>query len=147
MNIYEISLSEFALRCERMGMNPLDIIYEYLVQTKQETEALDIIPKLAQRKADRIQSQLDYARSWIPLKVDVYKANKNVTRQQAEIIDRLTDYYCLGMDIPEQYLAKVREVVPNMATPKIVFVPMTEWLRDKYNIMFKDMDINKENKE
>lgn len=147
MNICEIRLSEFALYCERMGMIPLDIICEYLVQTKQEVKALDIIPKLAQGQANRIQSQLDYARSWIPLKVDVYKANKNVTRQQAEIIDRLTDYYCLGMDIPEQYLAKVREVVPNMATPKIVFVPMTEWLRDKYNIMFKDMDINKENKE
>lgn len=147
MNIYEIRLSEFALHCERMGMKPLDIICEYLVQTKQEVKALDIIPKLAQSQANRIQSQLDYARSWIPLKVDVYKANKNVTRQQAEIIDRLTDYYCLGMDIPEQYLAKAREVVSNMATPKLIFTPMTEWLRDKYNIMFKDMDINKENKE
>ena len=105
MNIYEISLSEFALRCERMGMYPLDIIYEYLVQTKQEIQGLDMITKLARSKADRIQSQLNYARSWIPVKVDVYKANKNVTRQQAEIIDRLTDYYCLGMDIPEQYLA------------------------------------------
>lgn len=147
MNIKEIRLSEFALHCEGMGMTPLDIIYEYLVQTKQETEALDFIPKLAQRQAHRIQSRLDYARSWIPNKVDVYKANKNVTRQQAEIIDRLTDLYCLGMDIPEQYLAKVREVVPKMAMPKIVFKPMTEWLRDKYNIMFKDMDTNKENKE
>lgn len=147
MNIREISLSEFALHCERMGMTPLDIIYEYLVQTKQETEALEFIPKLAQSKANRIQSKLNYARAWIPNKVDVYKSNKNVTYQQAEIIDRLTDYYCLGMDIPEQYLAKVREVVPNMAMPEHIFVPMTEWLRDKYNIMFKDMDTNKENKE
>ena len=147
MNTYEISLSEFALRCEIMGMKPLDIIYEYLVQTKQETEALDMIPKLAQSKASRIQSQLNYARSWIPNKVNVYKANRNVTHQQAEMIDRLTDLYCLGMDIPEQYLAKVREVVPNMAMPKVVFAPMTEWLRDKYNIVFKDMDTNKENKE
>lgn len=147
MNIKEIRLSEFALHCEIMGMYPLDIIYEYLVQTKQEFEALEFMPKLAQSKANRIQSQLNYARSWIPNKVDVYKSNKNVTRQQAEIIDRLTDYYCLGMDIPEQYLAKVREVVPKMATPKIVFRPMIEWLRDKYNIMFKDMDTNKENKE
>ena len=48
MNIYEISISEFALRCERMGMDPLDIIYEYLVQTKQEIQALDMITKLAQ---------------------------------------------------------------------------------------------------
>ena len=147
MNIREISLSEFALHCERMGMTPLDIICEYLVQTKQEAEALDMIPKLAQRQAHRIQSRLDYARSWIPNKVNVYKANRNVTRQQAEIIDRLTDIYCLGMDIPEQYLAKVKEIIPNMAMPKMIFIPMTEWLRDKYNITFKDMDINKENKE
>lgn len=147
MNIYEISFSEFVLLCERMGMKPLDIIYEYLVQTKQETEALDMIPKLAQSKANRIQIQLDYARSWIPNKVNVYKSNRNVTRQQAEIIDRLTDIYCLGMDIPEQYLAKVREIIPNMEMPKLIFLPMTEWLRDKYNIIFKDMDINKENKE
>lgn len=145
MNIHEISLSEFALRCERMGMYPLDIIYEYLVQTKQEIQALDMIPKLAQMQAHRIQSRLDYAQSWIPNKVNVYKANRNVTRQQAEIIDRLTDLYCLG--IPEQYLAKVREIISNMEMPKLIFVPMTEWLRDKYNIMFKDMDINKENKE
>ena len=147
MNIREISLSEFALHCERMGMTPLDIICEYLVQTKQEAEALDMIPKLAQRQAHRIQSRLDYARSWIPNKVNVYKANRNVTRQQAEIIDRLTDLYCLGMEIPEQYLAKVREIISNMEMPKLIFVPMTEWLRDKYNITFKDMDINKENKE
>lgn len=147
MNIYEISLSEFALHCERMGMKPLDIIYEYLVQTKRETEALDMIPRLAQMQAHRIQSRLDYARSWIPNKVNVYKANRNVTRQQAEIIDRLTDLYCLGMEIPEQYLAKVREIISNMEMPKLIFVPMTEWLRDKYNITFKDMDINKENKE
>lgn len=147
MNIYETSLSEFAFHCERMGMKPLDIIYEYLVQTKQETEALDMIPKLAQMQAHRIQSRLDYARSWIPLKVDVYKANRNITRQQAEIIDRLTDLYCLGMEIPEQYLAKVRETISSMEMPKLIFVPMTEWLRDKYNIMFKDMDTNKENKE
>lgn len=147
MNIYEISFSEFVLLCERMGMKPLDIIYEYLVQTKQETEALDMIPKLAQSKANRIQIQLDYARSWIPNKVNVYKSNRNVTRQQAEIIDRLTDIYCLGMDIPEQYLAKVREIIPNMEMPKLIFIPMTEWLRDKYNILFKGMDTNKENKE
>lgn len=146
MNIYEISLSEFALHCERMGMKPLDIIYEYLVQTKRETEALDMIPRLAQMQAHRIQSRLDYARSWIPNKVNVYKANRNVTRQQAEIIDRLTDLYCLGMEIPEQYLAKVRETISNMEMPKLIFVPMTEWLRDKYNIVFKDMDTNKENK-
>lgn len=138
MNMNETSFSEFVCFWEKFGMAPLEIIAKYLIETNQEAEALTIIPKLAKDKSDKIQRQLDYARSWIPFKVDTYKCNKNVTRPQAKMLETLTDYYCLGMDIPEKYIEEVKEVIPNMETPTVVFIPMVEWLRDKYNIMFKD---------
>lgn len=134
----DMSFSEFVRVHEKFGIAPLEIIANYLIETNQEAEALTIIPKLAKDKSDKIQRQLDYARTWIPIKADIYECNKNVTRPQAKMIETLTNYYCLGMDIPEKYIEKVKEVIPNIETPTVVFVPMVEWLRDKYNIVFKD---------
>ena len=130
--------SEFARWCENMGLSPLQIIYEYLVQTNQEGDALEMIPKLAKRQTEKVQKQLDYARSWIPNKIDIFAGNKGITREQAKTLDLLTDYFCLGMEVPEYYIEKARETVEHMKTPRFVFVPMVEWLRDKYGIEFMD---------
>lgn len=130
--------SEFVRLYEMTGMSPLQIVCEYLVQTNQEEVALELIPKLAKSQTEKVKKQLDYARCWIPNKVDTYACNKGITKEQSKMLDVLTDYYCLGMDIPENFLPKVKETVEQMKTPTLVFVPMVDWLKDKYGIEFMD---------
>lgn len=132
----DVKLSDFARNMEAFGEEPLYIIQEYLKATGQEIEALGMVVALAANKSNKIEAQLNYARSWIPNKIDLARANKNVTPCQAKLLDRLTDIFLLGMDIPSQYLDEVKATIPQMKMPQFIFVPMVEWLRDKYGIQF-----------
>lgn len=132
----EIKLSDYARNMEAFGEDSLYIIQEYIKATGKEIEALDMVVALAVNKSKKVESQLNYARSWIPNKVDLARANKNVTPCQAKLLDRLTDIFLLGMDIPSQYLDEVKATIPQMKIPQFIFVPMVEWLRDKYGIQF-----------
>ena len=134
----EIKLSDYARNLEAFGEDPLYIIQEYIKTTGKEIEALGMVVALAANKSKKVEAQLNYARSWIPNKIDLAKANKNVTPCQAKMLDRLTDIFLLGMDIPPQYLEEVKTTIPQMKMPKFIFVPMVEWLRDKYGIRFME---------
>lgn len=134
----EIKLSDYAREMEAFGEDPLYIIQEYIKTTEKEIEALGMVVALAENKSNKIEAQLNYARSWIPNKVDLARANKNVTPCQAKLLDRLTDIFLLGMDIPSQYLDEVKATIPQMKMPQFIFVPMVEWLRDKYGIKFME---------
>lgn len=135
----KIKLSEFANMYEMTGCDDaITIIREYIIETNREADALGIIPILAKSKLDKIQERLDYARVWIPNKCDLQECNKNITAQQAKMLDRLTDVHCLGLEIPEVYIEEVKKVISNMKRPDIVFAPMVEWLKDKYGICFAE---------
>lgn len=134
----EIKLSDYARNMEAFGEDPLYIIQEYIKATGKEIDALGIIVALAANKSKKVEAQLNYARSWIPNKVDLARANKNVTPCQAKLLDRLTDIFLLGMDIPSQYFDEVKATIPQMKMPQFIFVPMVEWLRDKYGIKFME---------
>ena len=138
----EIKLSDYARAMEAFGEEPLYIIQEYLKETGQEIGALGMVVALAVSKSNKIEAQLNYARSWIPNKIDLVKSNKKITADQAKLLDRLTDIFLLGMDIPPQYLEEVKTTIPQMKMPQFVFVPMVEWLRDKYGIQFIDEEVN-----
>ena len=134
----EIKLSDYAREMEAFGEAPLYIIQKYIKATGKEIEALGMVVALAENKSNKIEAQLNYARSWIPNKIDLARANKNVTPCQAKLLDRLTDIFLLGMDIPSQYLNEVKSTIPQMKMPQFIFVPMVEWLRDKYEIRFME---------
>lgn len=138
----EIKLSDYARDMEAFGEDSLYIIQEYIKATGQEIEALGMVVALAANKSNKIEAQLNYARSWIPNKIDLVKSNKKITIDQAKLLDRLTDIFLLGMDIPSQYLEEVKTTIPQMKMPKFIFVPMVEWLRDKYGIRFMDEEVN-----
>ena len=138
----EIKLSDYARNREAFCEDSLYIIQEYIKATGKEIEALGMVVALAEKKSKKVEAQLNYARSWIPNKVDLARANKNVTPCQAKLLDRLTDIYLLGMDIPSQYLDEVKATIPQMKMPQFIFVPMVEWLRDKYGIRFMDEEVN-----
>lgn len=138
----EIKLSDYARDMEAFGEDSLYIIQEYIKATGQEIEALGMVVALAANKSNKIEAQLNYARSWIPNKIDLVKSNKKITADQAKLLDRLTDIFLLGMDIPSQYLEEVKTTIPQMKMPKFIFVPMVEWLREKYGIRFMDEEVN-----
>lgn len=138
----DVKLSDFARNMEAFGEDPLYIMQEYIKTTGKEIEALGMVVALAVNKSNKIEAQLNYARSWIPNKIDLARANKNVTHCQAKLLDRLTDIFLLGMDIPSQYLDEVKATIPQIKMPKFIFVPMVEWLRDKYGIRFMDEEVN-----
>lgn len=138
----DVKLSEYARAMEAFGEEPLYIIQEYLKATGQEIEALGMVVTLAANKSNKIEAQLNYARSWIPNKIDLVKSNKKITIDQAKLLDRMTDIFLLGMDIPPQYLEEVKTAIPQMKMPQFVFVPMVEWLREKYGIRFMDEEVN-----
>lgn len=135
----EIKLSDYAREMEAFGEDPLYIIQEYIKATGKEIEALGMVVALAANKSKKVETQLNYARSWIPNKVDLARANKKITADQAKLLDRLTDIFLLGVDIPPQYLEEVKTTIPQMKMPQFVFVPMVEWLRDKYGIQFMEV--------
>lgn len=132
----EIKLSDYVKGMEAFGEDPLYIIQEYIKTTGKEIEALGMVVALAVNKSKKVEAQLNYARSWIPNKVDLVKANKNVAPCQAKMLDKLLTIFLLGMDIPSQYLDEVKATIPQMKMPQFIFVPMVEWLRDKYGIWF-----------
>lgn len=132
----EIKLSDYVKGMEAFGEDPLYIIQEYIKATGKEIEALGMVVALATNKSKKVEAQLNYARSWIPNKIDLARANNKVTSCQAKLLDRLTDIFLLGMDIPSQYLEEVKTTIPKMKMPQFIFVPMVEWLRDKYGIQF-----------
>ena len=134
----DVKLFEYARAMEAFGEDPLYIIQEYIKATGKEIDALGMVVTLAANKSKKVEAQLNYARSWIPNKFDLARANKNVTPCQAKLLDRLTDIFLLGMDIPSQYLDEVKATIPQMEMPQFIFVPMVEWLRDKYGIRFME---------
>ena len=138
----DVKLSEYARAMEAFGEDPLYIIQEYIKTMGKEIEALGMVVALAANKSKKVEAQLNYARSWIPNKIDLARANNKETSCQAKLLDRLTNIFLLGMDIPPQYLEEVKTTIPQMKMPQFVFVPMVEWLRDKYGIRFMDKEVN-----
>lgn len=144
--IYDLpKLSEYAKKMENSGyIDPIAIIMQYAIDTNQEYALLDIIVKTAKARAEKAENQLNYARTWLPYEIDVYEGNKGqrgerkVTKEEGELLNKLIRYFILGMEVPEKLLEEAKEVIPNMNVPFYMFLPAIEWLKDKYNIKFKD---------
>ena len=109
----EIKLSDYARDMEAFGEDPLYIIQEYIKATGKEIDALGMVVALAANKSKKV-----------------------VAPCQAKMLDKLLTIFLLGMDIPSQYLDEVKATIPQMKIPQFIFVPMVEWLRDKYGIKF-----------
>lgn len=135
-----VSLSEFAKNLEHMGKSSIEIIELYLILTNQEADALEMIPKLAKSATEKVQTKLDYARSWIPCLVDTSRVNKSVTKEQGDLILKLSFYFCLGMTLPDYVKEQAESIIPNMNTPKLIFIPMVDWLSSEYGITFRDAE-------
>lgn len=115
------------------------IIEEWFVENDFEDVGLAMIPRLSARKLAKVQQKLNFAQSWIPSKVDL-NLNEEFANDKptADMLNAITTYCMLSMELPTSILEWAREHVPTMNTPKIFFLPAAKYLKENYNIEFKD---------
>lgn len=115
----------------------IEIIKKWFIENNLEELGLQMIPELAVSKSTKIQKQLDYAQSWIPIKIDMNTV-EGIDRDIAKRLNEIIMYCILSMDLPEFHLEWAKENIPKINLPKFFFMPTIDYLRDKYGIEFKD---------
>lgn len=115
----------------------IEIIKKWFTGNNLEELGLKMIPEIAASKSEKIQKQLNYAQSWIPIKIDMNTV-EGIDHDTAVCLNKIITYYMLSMDLPEVYLEWAKENIPKMNLPKLFFMPTIGYLKDKYGIEFKD---------
>lgn len=132
------TLKEYIDEQRFTGEDDITIIRRWFCENNREQDGLELIAELSKSKSDKLQQSLNYARMWLPSLPNVYESNKGIDKETANKIQQITTLHLLGYDeLPEPLLTWAKETIPNMKIPNIIFVPMTEWLKDNYNIEFK----------
>ena len=116
-----------------------EIIEKWFVENDFEDLGLSMIARLSAKKIKKLQDKLSFAQSWIPIKIDM-NVNKEFANDKltADMLNRIITYCMLSMPLPDDILAWAKENVPNMNVPKLFFMPAAKYLKEKYNIEFKD---------
>lgn len=116
-----------------------EIIEKWFVENDFEDVGLAMITRLSADKIKKIQDKLSFAQIWIPNKVDItWNGEFANDKLAAEMLDHIITYCMLSLPLPNGVLAWAKENVPNMNVPKLFFMPAAKYLREKYNIEFKD---------
>ena len=108
--------------------NDKEIIVEYFVQNNMEYEGIN--------KAQKVQDELDYIKSWMPNKVDMTKVYS--CKEVGENLNQIITYQICGFELPNDLLEWAKENIPNMELPQLMFRDTIKWLKEKYGIEFKD---------
>ena len=113
------------------------IIEEYFVQNDLEDEAVQMISRLLQRKNEKLQKAIDYARTWAPSLPDASAFCKD--KETAWLLNKIQMFAALGLslDTATELKAKAQEIIPTIEVPKMFFLPVIGYLR-QYGIYFKD---------
>ena len=56
----------------------------------------------------------------------------------ADMLNKITTYCMLSMPLPDDILDWAKENIPNINVPRVFFMPTVKYLKDRYNIEFKD---------
>lgn len=131
------SLKELLEENKLFHYEDIDIIKKWFTENNLKEVGLQMISELAASKSEKIQKQLDYARTWIPVKIDM-KNVEGIDADTAVCLNKIITCYMLSMDLPEVYLEWAKENIPKMNLPKLFFMPAVGYLKDKYGIEFKD---------
>lgn len=124
------SLKELLEENKLFHYEDIEIIKNWFVENNFEDLGLRMIPELAAIKAGKIQKQLDYARTWIPIKIDMNKV-EGVDADTAVCLNKIITCCMLSMDLPEVYLEWAKENIPKMNLPKLFFMPTIYYLKDR----------------
>ena len=133
------SLKEFVDMQPITGMSDTDIIREWFCQNGCEETGLELITTLSKSKIDKLKTRLNYITTWAPNMIDVYRGNGGeVPLDIAERLNTIIRYRIIDQPLPESLLNWAKETIPTINTPKVIFVPMVEWLKEEYGVEFKD---------
>lgn len=117
------------------SLSDIRLIQEWFTQNNQEAAGLELVSKLAQSQLNKVERKYDYARTWIPVKVDM----RNVCQDKdvGEKLNKLIDYQILGVPIPDNLLMWAKETIPSMKMPPLFFMDTAKWLDERFGIKFK----------
>ena len=112
---------------EKFGntLTDMQIIKEWFTRNNQEAEGLKLVSELAQSQLNKVERKYDYARTWIPVKVDM----RNVCQDKVvgEKLNKLIDYLLIW----------AKETIPAMKMPPLFFMDTVKWLDERFGIKFK----------
>ena len=116
-----------------------DIIKRWFVENDVDAVGLSMIPSLSANKIKKLQDKLSFAQSWLPSKIDV-NCNKEFANDKltADMLNRIITYCMLSMSLPDDILDWAKENIPNINVPRVFFMPTVKYLKERYNIEFKD---------
>ena len=116
-----------------------EIIEKWFVENDFEDVGLAMITRLSADKIKKVQDKLSFAQIWIPNKIDM-NVNKEFANNKstADMLNKIITYCMLSMPLPDDILDWAKENIPNINVPRFFFMPATKYLKEKYNIEFKD---------
>ena len=116
-----------------------EIIEKWFVENDFEDVGLSMISCLSAHKIKKLQDKLSFAQIWIPNKIDM-NVNKEFANDKstADMLNKIITYCMLSMPLPDSVLDWAKENIPNINVPRFFFMPAAKYLREKYNIEFKD---------
>ena len=116
-----------------------DIIERWFVENDFEDLGLSMIARLSAKKIKKLQDKLSFAQSWLPSKIDV-NCNKEFANDKltADMLNQIITYYMLSMPLPDAILEWAKENILNINVPRVFFMPTVKYLKERYNIEFKD---------
>ena len=115
------------------------IIERWFVENDFEDLGLSMISRLSTDKIKKLQDKLSFAQCWIPNKIDV-SWNKEFANDKptADMLNHIITYCMLSLPLPDDILEWAKENIPNINVPKLFFMPTLKYLKEKYDIEFKD---------
>lgn len=116
-----------------------EIIERWFVENDFEDLGLSMISRLSMNKIKKLQDKLSFAQSWVPNKIDM-NVNKEFANNKttADMLNKITTYCMLSMPLPDDILDWAKANIPNINVPRLFFMPTVKYLKDRYNIEFKD---------
>lgn len=116
-----------------------DIIKRWFVENDFEDVGLSMISSLSANKIKKLQDKLSFAQCWIPSRIDMnYNKEFANDKPTADMLNRIITYCMLTMPLPDDILEWAKENIPNINVPKLFFMPTLKYLKERYNIEFKD---------
>lgn len=118
------------------------LIRTWFCENDKESEGIELITELSKSKIEKMDRQLTYIKTWLPNVPSVWSSNNKLSGDDVDRLNRIIRYHIIGSDLPQSLLDWAKENIPNMNIPDIIFIPMVEWLKHRYQIEFRNYPVN-----
>lgn len=119
------------------NLQDIEIIKMWFIINNKESEGLSIISDLSKSQLEKLTAKFNYIQTWLPVLPDIYKSNNGkIDRDTCDNLNQILKFHLLDIELNDVLLTWAKENIPKMKCPQIIFVPMINWLKEKYNIEF-----------